>query len=108
MIWYGCYWGHDVRTLGSAEEEVIGCCAGHFTWEGVRCDTIKKGTTDNVVAYATNMTMPEAIMDNLESIQGGIMYKFISYSRIIVLYHTILKVTKKLLDRSDGILQAVA
>jgi hypothetical protein len=32
------------------------------------------------------------------------MYKFISYSRIIVLYHTILKVTKKLLDRSDGIL----
>jgi hypothetical protein len=52
-----------------AEEEVIGgMTVGNFTWEGVRCDTIKKGTTDNVVAYATNMTMPEAIMDNLESI----------------------------------------
>ena len=36
------------------------------------------------------------------------MYKFISYSCIIVLYHTTKKVTKKLLYRSDGILQAVA
>jgi hypothetical protein len=68
MIWYGCYWGHDVRTLGSAEEEVIGCCAGHFTWEGVRCHTIKKDTMDAAVAYATNKTTPAAVINNIESI----------------------------------------
>jgi hypothetical protein len=31
MIWYDWYRGHDVWTLGSAEEEVIGGMAGHFT-----------------------------------------------------------------------------
>ena len=68
MIWYGCYWGHDVRTLGSAEEEVIGRMAGHFTWEGVRCHTIKKDTMDAAVAYATNKTTPAAVINNIESI----------------------------------------
>ncbi len=33
-----------------------------------RCHTIKKDTTDNAVAYATNKTMPAAVMDNLELI----------------------------------------
>ena len=31
MIWYDWYRGHDVWTLGGAEEEVIGGMAGHFT-----------------------------------------------------------------------------
>jgi hypothetical protein len=31
MIWYDWYRGHDVWTLGSTEEEVIGGMAGHFT-----------------------------------------------------------------------------
>jgi hypothetical protein len=36
------------------------------------------------------------------------MYKFISYSRIIVLYHTTKNSHEKTLYHSDGILQAVA
>jgi hypothetical protein len=60
MIWYGCYWGHDVWTLGSAEEEVIGGMARNFTWGRRRCHTIKKDKIDNAVAYATNKTMPAA------------------------------------------------
>ena len=36
------YWGHNARTQGGAKEEVIGGMAGHFTWWGVRCHTIKK------------------------------------------------------------------
>jgi hypothetical protein len=68
MILYDPYWGQDAWTQGGAEEEVIGGMTGKFTWERVRCDTIKKGTTDNAVAYATNKTMPAAIMNNLELI----------------------------------------
>jgi hypothetical protein len=33
MIWYDRYWGHNARTQGGAEEEVIEGMAGHFTWE---------------------------------------------------------------------------
>jgi hypothetical protein len=42
--------------------------AGHFTWGRRRCHTIKKDKMDNAVAYATNKTLPAAIMDNLELI----------------------------------------
>jgi hypothetical protein len=41
MILYHRYRGHDAGTQGGAEEEVIGM-ADHFTWEEVRCHTIKK------------------------------------------------------------------
>ena len=50
MIWYDCYWGHDVWTLGSAEEEVIGGMAGRFTRKFVKergAVRSKKDTTDN-------------------------------------------------------------
>ena len=71
MIWYDCYWGHDVWTLGSAEEEAIGGMAGRFTRKFVKergAVRSKKDTTDNAVVYATNKMMPAAVMDNLESI----------------------------------------
>jgi hypothetical protein len=42
--------------------------ARNFTWGRRSCHTIKKDKMDNAVAYATNKTMPAAIMDNLESI----------------------------------------
>ena len=68
IILYDRYRGHNARTQGGAEEEVIGDMAGHFTWGRRRCHTIKKDKMDNAVAYATNKTMPAAIMDDLESI----------------------------------------
>ena len=68
MILYDRYREHNARTQGGAEEEVIGGMAGHFTWGRRRRHTIKNRCNDNAVAYATNMTMPAAIMDNLESI----------------------------------------
>jgi hypothetical protein len=42
MILHDQYREHDAQTQGGAEEEVIGGMAGHFTWEGMRCYTIKK------------------------------------------------------------------
>ena len=54
--------------LVAPEEDVIGGMAGHFTWGRRRCHTIKKDKMDNAVAYATNKTMPAAVMEDLESI----------------------------------------
>ena len=68
MILYDRYRGHDARTQGGAEEEVIGGMARNFTWGRRMCHTIKKDKMDNALAYATNKTMPAAIMDDLESI----------------------------------------
>ena len=68
MILYDRYRGHDARTQGGAEEEVFGGMARNFTWGRRRCHTIKKDKMDNALAYATNKTIPAAIMDDLESI----------------------------------------
>jgi hypothetical protein len=42
--------------------------AGHFTWEASEAVRSKKDTMDTAVAYATNETMPAAVMEDLESI----------------------------------------
>jgi hypothetical protein len=71
MLWYDWYRGHDVWTLGGAEEEVIGGMAGHFTRKFVKergAVRSKIDAMDAAVAYATNKTMPEAVIKDLESI----------------------------------------
>ena len=65
------------------KEDVIGKgMAGRFTRKFMNVKErgavqSKIDKMDNAVAYATNKTMPAAVMDNLESIQEGIMYKFL-------------------------------
>jgi hypothetical protein len=74
MIWYDWCQGHDVWTLGGAEEEVIGGMAGHFTRKFVKergAVRSKIDAMDAAVAYATSNMMPEAVMDDLYSILGG-------------------------------------
>jgi hypothetical protein len=71
MIWYDCYWGHNAWTQGGAEEEVIGDMAGHFTRKFMKergAVRSKIDTMDAAMAYATNNTMPAAVMEDLESI----------------------------------------
>ena len=71
MILYDRYREHNARTQGGAEEEVIGGMAGHFTRKFVKergAVWSKIDAMDAAVAYATNKTMPAAVMDNLESI----------------------------------------
>jgi hypothetical protein len=103
MIWYDWYRGHDVDvwTLGGAEEEVIGGMAGRFTRKFVKekgAVRSKIDAMDAAVAYATNNMMPEAVMDDLYSILGGIRCKIISYSLVIsriMSYIILLKKSRK-------------
>jgi hypothetical protein len=64
MIWYDWYRGHDVWTLGSARRDVIGGMAGRFTRKERGAVQSQIDTMDAAVDYATNNTMPEAVMDN--------------------------------------------
>jgi hypothetical protein len=57
--------------LVAPEEDVIGGMAGHFTRKFVKergAVRSKIDTMDAAVAYATNNTMPAAVMEDLESI----------------------------------------
>ena len=57
--------------LVAPEEDVIGGMAGHFTRKFVKergAIRSKIDAMDAAVAYATNKTMPEAVIEDLESI----------------------------------------
>ena len=63
--------GHDVWTLSSAQRRCNwrhGRTQDILLGEGGGAIQSKIDAMDNAVAYATNKTMPAAVMDNLESI----------------------------------------